>query len=94
MDASIRAYRGLLRGETVEWEGAQFDPDGSASVAAEDLWFPNGMVIKSGAVTAPSIAFTIQPDGSLADRNQPVPALPLVVRTSISGPIESSRRAG
>ena len=34
MEAYIRAYRGLLRGETVEWEGARMrmlHPDGHAA---------------------------------------------------------------
>ena len=48
----------------------RIDPDGSASVAAEDLWFPNGMVITDDGTlivaetfAARFTAFTIQPDG-------------------------------
>ena len=54
---------------------ARIDPDGSASSAAEDLWFPNGMVITDDGTLivaetfgARFTAFTIQPDGTLADR--------------------------
>src|ERR1700742_4909366 len=39
MDAYIRAYRGLLRGETVEWEGARMrmlHPPGPAAARAVD----------------------------------------------------------
>ena len=53
----------------------RIDPDGSASVAAEDLWFPNGMVITDDGTlivaetfAARLTAFTIQPDGRLTDR--------------------------
>jgi sugar lactone lactonase YvrE len=52
------------------------DPDGSASVAAEDLWFPNGMVITDEGTlivaetfAARFTAFTIQADGTLTDRH-------------------------
>jgi sugar lactone lactonase YvrE len=51
------------------------DPDGSASVAAEDLWFPNGMVITDDGTlivaetfAARFTAFTVQADGTLTDR--------------------------
>src|SRR3954469_4734036 len=40
MDAYIRAFRGLLRGETVEWEGAQMrmlHPDGHAAPRPVDV---------------------------------------------------------
>ena len=54
---------------------ARIDPDGSVSSAAEDLWFPNGMVITDDGTLivaetfgARFTAFTIQPDGTLADR--------------------------
>jgi sugar lactone lactonase YvrE len=65
---------------------ARVDPDGSASVVAQDLWFPNGMMITDdGALivaetfAARLSAFDIQPDGSLTDRRvwaqvQPAPA--------------------
>jgi sugar lactone lactonase YvrE len=54
----------------------RIDPDGAASVAAEDLLFPNGSVITPDGQTlivgetagARYTAFTIEPDGSLADR--------------------------
>ena len=46
----------------------RIDPDGSASVAAEDLWFPNGMVITDDGTlivaetfAARFTAFTIRP---------------------------------
>jgi sugar lactone lactonase YvrE len=52
------------------------DPDGTATVAAEDLLFPNGSVITPDGRTlivgetagARYTAFTIEPDGSLSDR--------------------------
>ena len=52
------------------------DPDGSASVAAEDMLFPNGSVITPDGRTlivgetagARYTAFTIEEDGSLTDR--------------------------
>jgi len=50
----------------------RIDPDGAATVAAEDLWFPNGMVITDAGTlivaetfAARLTAFDIQPDGSL-----------------------------
>jgi sugar lactone lactonase YvrE len=60
------------------------DPDGSASIAAEDLLFPNGSVITPDGLTlivgetagARYTAFTINDDGSLSDRRvwaQPAP---------------------
>jgi sugar lactone lactonase YvrE len=61
------------------------DPDGTDSVAAEDLWFPNGMVITDEGTlvvaetfAARLTAFDIQPDGSLDHRRvwaqvQPTP---------------------
>jgi sugar lactone lactonase YvrE len=55
---------------------ARIDPDGSVAVVAEDLDFPNGMVItqdRTALIVAESIgrrltAFTIDADGSLSDR--------------------------
>jgi sugar lactone lactonase YvrE len=52
------------------------DPDGTASVAAEDMYFPNGSVITPDGRTlivgetagARYTAFTIEADGSLGDR--------------------------
>lgn len=53
----------------------RIDPDGAAVVAAEDLWFPNGMVITDDGTlivaetfAARLTAFDIQPDGSLDGR--------------------------
>ena len=54
----------------------RLEPDGAASVAAEDLLFPNGMVITPDGTTLlvdeslgnRVTAFRILPDGSLADR--------------------------
>jgi sugar lactone lactonase YvrE len=53
----------------------RIDPDGGATAAAEDLWFPNGMVITDDGTLivaetfgARFTAFTIRPDGTLADR--------------------------
>jgi sugar lactone lactonase YvrE len=53
----------------------RIDPDGRAAVAAEDLWFPNGSVITDDGtlivtetLAARHTAFSIQPDGTLADR--------------------------
>jgi sugar lactone lactonase YvrE len=51
-------------------------PDGSASVVAEDLWFPNGSVVTPDGrrlIVGETLgcrysAFTIEADGSLADR--------------------------
>ncbi len=63
----------------------RIDPDGTAVVAAEDLWFPNGTVITDDGTlivaetfAARLTAFDIQPDGSLANRRvwaqvQPAP---------------------
>jgi sugar lactone lactonase YvrE len=64
------------------------DPDGAASVAAEDMLFPNGSVITPDGRTlivgetagARYSAFTIRDDGSLADRRiwaqvAPTPAI-------------------
>ena len=54
----------------------RIDPDGTASVAAQDMLFPNGSVITPDGRTlivgetagARYTAFTIEDDGSLADR--------------------------
>lgn len=53
----------------------RIDPDGTATVAAEDLWFPNGTVITDDGTlivaetfAARLTAFDIQSDGSLANR--------------------------
>ena len=52
------------------------EPDGTARAVAEDMWFPNGMVITPDGKTlivaetfaGRLTAFDIQPDGSLANR--------------------------
>ena len=52
------------------------EPDGTHRIAADDLWFPNGMVLTDRARTlvvaetfaARLTAFTIHPDGTLTDR--------------------------
>jgi sugar lactone lactonase YvrE len=52
------------------------DADGSDTVVADDMWFPNGSVITPDGSTLivgesmgnRSTAFTIEPDGSLTDR--------------------------
>jgi sugar lactone lactonase YvrE len=53
----------------------RIDPDGRATVAAEDLWFPNGMVITDDGTlivaetfAARFTAFRIAGDGALVDR--------------------------
>ena len=52
------------------------DPDGTVAVAAEDLWFPNGMVITADGMlivaetfAARFTAFRVQADGTLTDRH-------------------------
>ena len=54
---------------------ARIDPDGAVAIVAEDLWFPNGMVITDDGTlivaetfAARFTAFDIQSDGSLANR--------------------------
>ena len=51
------------------------DPDGSVTVVAEDLFFPNGMVLTAGGtlIVAETVggrltAFDVRPDGSLGGR--------------------------
>ena len=54
----------------------RIDPDGAVSVAASDLWFPNGTVITPDGgtlivgetVAARYTQFSIAADGSLGDR--------------------------
>jgi sugar lactone lactonase YvrE len=53
----------------------RIDPDGSATVATDDLWFPNGMTISDDGVltvaetfAARITAFDIEDDGSLTNR--------------------------
>jgi sugar lactone lactonase YvrE len=81
VDRRGRAYAGnfgfdLMGGGHPATAGlVRIDPDGSATAAAEDLWFPNGMVITDDGTLvvaetfgARFTAFTIEPDGALADR--------------------------
>jgi sugar lactone lactonase YvrE len=81
VDASGRAYAGnfgfdlMGGGHPSSTTLVRVDPDGSAVVAAEDMWFPNGSVITDDGtlivaetMAARLTAFTIQPDGSLSDR--------------------------
>jgi sugar lactone lactonase YvrE len=91
VDGQGRAYAGnfgfaLMGGGHPAPAGlVRIDPDGSATLAAEDLWFPNGMVITDDGVlivaetfAARFTAFRINADGTLADRRvwaqvQPAP---------------------
>ena len=91
VDRRGRAYVGhfgfdLMGGETPKPASlVRVDPDGAAAVAAEDLWFPNGMMITDDGtlivaetLAARFTAFDIQLDGSLAHRRvwaqvQPAP---------------------
>jgi len=93
VDRQGRAYAGnfgfdLMGGGDPAPAGlVRVDPDGRATVAAEDLWFPNGMVITDDGTlivaetfAARFTAFTIAPDGTLTDRRiwaqvQPTPEL-------------------
>ena len=81
VDRQGRAFVGnfgfdLMGGGTPAPAGlVRIDPDGAATVAAEDLWFPNGMVITDDGTlivaetfAARLTAFDIQPDGSLDHR--------------------------
>jgi 5,10-methylenetetrahydromethanopterin reductase len=55
MDRYIRAYRGLLRGETVEWEGARMrmlHPDGHAAPRPVDVPVIVGALGPKGAAVA------------------------------------------
>jgi len=55
MDRYIRAYRGLLRGETVEWEGARMrmlHPDGHAAARPVDVPIIVGALGPKGAAVA------------------------------------------
>ena len=82
VDAHGRAYAGefgfdlMGGGDPRNAPILRVDPDGSVSVAAEDVQFPNGMVITPDGSTLIAgetlgcryTAFTIAPDGSLTDR--------------------------
>jgi sugar lactone lactonase YvrE len=94
VDAQGRAYVGNFGFDLMAMADPQtaalvrVDPDGTASVVAEDLAFPNGSVITPDGTTlivgetagARYTAFTIQPDGALTDRRvwaQVAPAPPI-----------------
>jgi sugar lactone lactonase YvrE len=82
VDADGRAYAGEFgfdlagRADPKPARLLRIDPDGTASVAAEDMLFPNGSVITPDGRTlivgetagARYTAFTIGEDGSLRDR--------------------------
>ena len=91
VDRTGRAYAGnfgfdLMAGEApVATSLVRIDPDGTACVAAEDLWFPNGMVLTDDGtlIVAETFggrltAFDVGPDGALSGRRtfaqpRPVP---------------------
>jgi sugar lactone lactonase YvrE len=91
VDRQGRAYAGnfgfdLMGGGHPAPAGlVRVDADGSATLAADDLWFPNGMVITDDRTlivaetfAARFTAFRIQADGTLSDRRvwaqiQPAP---------------------
>ena len=75
------------------------DPDGTASIAAEDLLFPNGSVITPDGRTlivgetagARYTAFTIDDDGSLSDRRvwaQVAPTPPITTLEETIGKLQ------
>jgi sugar lactone lactonase YvrE len=81
VDRQGRAYAGSFGfdlmggGEPAMAALVRIDPDGTATIAAEDLWFPNGMVITDDGTlivaetfAARLTAFRIQADGALAER--------------------------
>ena len=82
VDAGGRAYAGNFGfdldafADPVPAALIRVDPDGTASIAAEDMLFPNGSVITPDGRTlivgetagARYTAFTIEEDGSLSDR--------------------------
>jgi sugar lactone lactonase YvrE len=82
VSADGRAYAGNFGFDLMAFADPQetvlirIDPDGSASVAADEIRFPNGSVITPDGQTlivgetaaARYTAFTIAPDGSLTDR--------------------------
>lgn len=100
VDRHGRAYAGnfgfdlMAGGDPAPAALIRVDPDGTASVAAEDLLFPNGSVITPDGQTlivgetagARYTAFTIQADGSLTDRRiwaqvAPTPELTTLAET-------------
>jgi sugar lactone lactonase YvrE len=80
VDATGRAYAGEFGFDLAGYADPEpanllrIDPDGTASIAAEDMLFPNGSVIAGRTLIvgetagARYTAFTIQEDGSLTDR--------------------------
>jgi sugar lactone lactonase YvrE len=80
VDAQGRAYVGnfgfdlMHGGEPAYANLVRVDPDGSASVVADELMFPNGSVIDGDTLIVAETmgarisAFTISGDGTLADR--------------------------
>ncbi len=82
VDADGRAYAGEFGFDLAGYADPKpanllrIDPDGTASVAAQDMLFPNGSVITPDGRTlivgetagARYTAFAIEPDGSLTDR--------------------------
>jgi sugar lactone lactonase YvrE len=81
VDRQGRAYAGnfgfdlMGGGDPAPATLVRIDPDGSAAVAAEDLWFPNGMVVTDDGTlivaetfAARFTAFSVRADGALADR--------------------------
>jgi sugar lactone lactonase YvrE len=82
VDAQGRGYVGnfgfdlMNRAEPAPTELVRVDPDGTAAVVADDLWFPNGTVITPDGATlivgetfaGRYTAFAIAADGSLTDR--------------------------
>jgi sugar lactone lactonase YvrE len=81
VDGRGRAYIGnfgfdLMGGKPIETASLlRIDPDGAVSVAAEELWFPNGAVITNDNVLLVNetfgnrvTAFDITADGSLTNR--------------------------
>ncbi|XRQ09039.1 SMP-30/gluconolactonase/LRE family protein [Actinomadura welshii] len=81
VDGQGRAYVGnfgfdLMSGAPLETAGLhRVDPDGTVTQVADDLWFPNGMVITPDGVLVVAetfgnriSAFDVAADGSLGDR--------------------------
>src|SRR5919112_1799443 len=100
VDAQGRSYVGnfgfdLMAGaDAAPTHLVRVDPDGTATVAAEDLWFPNGTVITADGgtlIVGETVAsrytqFTIGEDGSLVDRTlwgqiEPEPSFETFERT-------------
>jgi len=103
VDARGRAYVGnfgfdlMLGADPAPTELVRVDPDGATAVVANELWFPNGMVISPDGGTlivgetfaARYTAFTVADDGSLTDRRvwgQMAPEPPLdTLRHAVAG---------